>query len=396
MECLRNMESKETSSCLITRCRQWGFLFLFFLAPLCTITAQSIPVPDHIVIVILENHSYTQIIGSSAAPYINALTTDPNTALFTYSYGIEHPSQPNYLDLYSGCNQGVTNDNLPSGIPFSTDNLGRQLMDMGLSFTTFSEDLPSVGFNGTGSGNYKRKHNPAANWMGTGTNQIPPTTNQPFSAFPAFTFDSLPTVSYVIPNQLHDLHDGTDPSRITAGDNWIQQNVDSYIQWARTHNSLFILTFDEDENQSGNHVLTLFCGQMVHGGQYSETINHYTLLRTIEDMYALPYACNATTVAPVTDCWTMASATQQLSALPESVTIYPNPSNGDFTLREKFPQPELFHQVEIFNGMNEKIYEVKWDTSSALNVGLPGACPGIYYVRVSSGKNVCTRMLIVQ
>ena len=85
--------------------------------------SSGVPRPDHVVILILENHAYSQIIGSSAAPHINALANDASSALFTQSFAIEHPSQPNYLDLFSGSNQGVTNDNVPSGIPFTTPNL---------------------------------------------------------------------------------------------------------------------------------------------------------------------------------------------------------------------------------------------------------------------------------
>ena len=68
--------------------------------------ANGVPRPDHVVIVIEENHSYGEIIGSSFAPYINSLAT--RGALFTQSYAITHPSQPNYLDLFSGSNQGVS------------------------------------------------------------------------------------------------------------------------------------------------------------------------------------------------------------------------------------------------------------------------------------------------
>ena len=123
--------------------------------------------PDHIVIAILENHSYSQIIGSTAAPFINSLANDTLSALFTDSHGITYPSQPNYLILYSGSAQGVTNDQVPSANPFTTPNLGRQLTDAGKTFITYSEDLPEAGFNGATSGYYVRKHNPVANWMGT-------------------------------------------------------------------------------------------------------------------------------------------------------------------------------------------------------------------------------------
>jgi len=261
-------------------------------------TTNSMPKPDHIVIVIDENHSYSQIIGSDSAPYINSLVSDSFSANFINSYGITYSSQPNYLDLFSGSNQGVIHDDHPGNEPFTTPNLGRQLIDAGRSFVSYSESLPVVGYNGDTAGAYARKHNPAANWMGSGTNQIPPATNQPFTAFPA-DYTKLPTVSFVIPDLDNDMHDGT----ISMGDSWLKNNLDKYIQWAKTHNSLFILTFDEDDKKNNNHIVTIFCGSMVKGGQYSVRINHYNVLRTIENMYGLPYAGNAANAATITGWW---------------------------------------------------------------------------------------------
>src|SRR5262249_17507240 len=103
-----------------------------------------LPAPSHVVLVIEENHSYNEIIGSSSASYINGLAS--NGALMTNSFAIEHPSQPNYLDLFSGSNQGVTDDTTPpAGSPYSTADLGGELINAGLTFGGFSEDLPSVG-----------------------------------------------------------------------------------------------------------------------------------------------------------------------------------------------------------------------------------------------------------
>ena len=257
-----------------------------------------LPKPDHIVIVIEENHAFPQIIGSVNAPYINALATGSNAAKFTKSFAVTHPSQPNYLDLFSGSSQGVTDDRNPPNDPFTTPNLGSQLISAGMSYTTYAESLPTVGYNENTSGAYVRKHNPAANWMGTGVNQIPVTTNQPFTAFPA-DYTQLPTVSIVIPDENDDMHDGT----ISTGDAWLQTHLDGYIQWAKTHNSLFILTFDEDDDFHHNHIATIFCGSMVKKGRYTNAINHYNVLRTIEDMYALPYAGNAANVTSITSCW---------------------------------------------------------------------------------------------
>jgi hypothetical protein len=258
----------------------------------------ALPKPDHVVIVIEENKGYSQIIGSTNAPYINSLSTNSYSANFTNSYAITHPSQPNYLDLYSGSNQGVTTDNNPSNDPFTTANLGRQLFNASKSYKTYSESLPSVGYNGDIYGAYVRKHNPAANWMGTGISQISPSTNQPFTAFPS-DYTKLPTVSIVVPNENNDMHDGS----IATGDSWVKNHLDKYVQWAKTHNSLFILTFDEDDKNHNNHIVTIFSGPMVKNGQYSTQINHYNVLSTIEDMYGLPYAGNASSAKAITYCW---------------------------------------------------------------------------------------------
>lgn len=258
----------------------------------------TLPRPDHIVIVVEENHTYSQVIGSSDAPYINSLVNDPNTVRFTQSYGNAYGSQVDYLDLYSGANQGAGGTGHPKNEPFTTPNLGRQLMDAGLSYSTYSQGLPYTGYNGDRYGTYVRIHNPAANWMGTGTNQIPPTTNQPFTAFPS-DFTKLPTVSLVIPNLNKDMHDGT----VSEGDSWLKNNLNKYIQWAKTHNSLFIFTFDEDDGKHNNRIPTFFTGAMVKGGRDTMHINHFNVLRTIEDMYGLPYAGNAASAKPITHCW---------------------------------------------------------------------------------------------
>src|SRR5471032_1596861 len=71
----------------------------------------AVPTPDHVVIVIEENHSQTEIIGSASAPYINALAAQG--ANFTQSFAITNPSQPNYLALFSGSTQGITDDSTP-------------------------------------------------------------------------------------------------------------------------------------------------------------------------------------------------------------------------------------------------------------------------------------------
>ena len=255
--------------------------------------AGGVPRYDHVVVVMEENHSYDEIIGSSSAPYINN-TLAAGGALFTQSFAIEHPSEPNYLDLFSGSNQGVTDDSCPH--TFSTANEGAQLIAAGDTFAGYSEGLPSAGSTVCTSGAYARKHVPWVNFS-----NVPAADNLPFTSFPSSAnYASLPTVSWVIPNLNDDMHDGT----IAQGDTWLHTNLDAYAQWAKTHNSLLIVTWDEDDSSMSNQIPTVFYGANVKQGSYSETINHYNVLRTIEDMYGLPYAGAAASATPITDVFT--------------------------------------------------------------------------------------------
>jgi hypothetical protein len=91
---------------------------------------------------------------------------------------------------------------------------------------------------------------------------------------------------------------------VATGDQWLRDNLDGYAQWARTHNSLLIVTFDEDSEDGGNHIATLLVGQQIRPGSYDERANHYTILRTIEDAYGLPALGEAAKAGPLKTIWT--------------------------------------------------------------------------------------------
>ena len=60
------------------------------------------------------------------------------------------------------------------------------------------------------------------------------------------------------------------------------------MRWAQTHNSLLIVTWDEDDGSENNRIATIFIGPMVRKGVYAQRIDHYGVLRTILEMYSLP------------------------------------------------------------------------------------------------------------
>jgi phosphatidylinositol-3-phosphatase len=258
-------------------------------APVRTSVPAPVFRPAHTVVVVMENHSYSDVIGNPDAPYINSLGT--SGALFTQSFAVTHPSEPNYLALFSGSTQGVTDDSCPH--TFSAPDLGTAMRAAGHSFAGYSESLPATGFTGCSSGSYARKHAP---WIDFSA--LPASVNVPFSAFPT-DYAALPTLSVVIPNLDNDMHDGT----VAQGDQWLQANLGGYVTWAQAHRSVLVLTWDEDDRSAENQIPTIIVGSHVTAGRYSEHVTHYRLLRTLEYLYDLaPIGASADT-PPVTDIW---------------------------------------------------------------------------------------------
>jgi phosphatidylinositol-3-phosphatase len=264
---------------------------------------------DHIVIVMEENKDYDQVIGNEAAPYINSLRKEG--ANLTNMYAEEHASEGNYFWLFSGNNQNVGfNDDIPNKknnkqYPFKTINLAQQLIEKGYSFKGYSESLPEIGDTISISGHYARKHVPWISFANIPNGNTEKTSvNLQFTQFPN-DYNKLPTVSFVIPNQIHDMHDPKSPAvSVKNGDTWLKENLDGYYRWSKNHNSLLIITFDENDDESGyrgltdpasknsdikNRIPTIIAGANIVPGDYPEGrgVTHINLLRTIESMYGL-------------------------------------------------------------------------------------------------------------
>ena len=248
------------------------------------------PAPDHIVIVVFENKDVDDVLQSGQAPYLDQLAS--SGVNFGNAYAETHPSQPNYLALFSGSTQGVT-DNSCLG-PLDAPNLATQLLAAGRSFVGYSEGLPGAGFTGCRSGGFVQKHAP---W--SAFTNVPPSAHQPWSAWPD-RYEQLPTVAVVIPDLCNDMHD----CDVATGDRWLRDHLSDYLGWARTHNSLLIVTFDESQpTNATNRIVTLIDGAGIRPGPSDQRIDHYTLLRTIEDMYALPALGRAADTTAIVDIW---------------------------------------------------------------------------------------------
>jgi acid phosphatase len=241
--------------------------------------------PQHVVIVVLENHSFGEVLGQADAPFLSGLAA--SGAVLTQSYAVAHPSEPNYLALFSGSTQAVTSDACP--LSFTAPNLATSLRAAGRTFAGYSEELPSAGYTGCSYGAYARKHAPWVDFT-----NVPASANLPMTAFPT-DFAQLPTVSFVMPDLDHDMHDG---SRAQA-DAWLRDHLDGYVRWAVTHDSVLIVTTDEDDYSADNRIATLFVGAHIRRGAYGQRVDHYSVLRWVETMYGLPLLGRSAGAAPV-------------------------------------------------------------------------------------------------
>ncbi len=274
----------------------------------------ALPRYDHIVIVVEENKDYQEIVGNEAAPYLNKLVAEGTD--FTRMFGEEHPSEGNYFWLFSGSNQNVGfHDEVPKN-KINASNLGGELIKKGLSFKGYSQSLPAIGPevdvtppNCRYPCIYGRKHVPWISFPDVPNGvTVATSSNLRFADFPS-DYSQLPTVAFVIPDMEHDMHNGEPKDSIPAGDLWLRQNIDRYYEWAKTHNSLLIVTFDENDDKSGfrgltdpavspdhdqrridqqNRIATIFAGahvKMNHAA--ADGMTHVNILRTIEAMYGL-------------------------------------------------------------------------------------------------------------
>jgi hypothetical protein len=324
------------------------------------------PIPDHILVVIEENHDADQVFGNPYAPYING-TLAANGLVYTNAHATDHPSQPNYLEMFAGTNPGVRGDDY-NDQPFSIPNLGAELLASGRTFAGYSEDLPSVGFTGAqasginGNASYAEKHNPWAQFQGSGPNQLPASVNQPFTTFQSLqgNFAALPTISFVVPNQYNDMHNavssaghpavngtGVDSqgnpvngdSTIQNGDAWLLNNIEAYRQWATTHNSLLITVWDENDSDltDANNIPLIIDGDpnLVQAGVNSSYVNHFDLLRTLENYYGL----------------TPTGAAAMASGLPanNSNRLIPTPPISPNDLRYSSAASGFNHFIDLLN-----------------------------------------------
>src|SRR5438093_1018514 len=203
--------------------------------------AQIVPPMDHVIIVVMENHSYDEV---RTLPYTSTLISKYTS--FSQSYAVTHPSQPNYLALWAASTLGSSDDTCPPpGSPYSAANLGGSCEAAGLTWKSYCENLPSVGSTACASSDnlYRRKHHPCPDFSNLNHSK-----ECPYSQLATdIVAGKLPALSFVVPNMCNDMHDCS----VSTGDTWLSNHLPAMIS-AVGPRGLVILTWDEDDKSSSN------------------------------------------------------------------------------------------------------------------------------------------------
>src|SRR5262245_47728656 len=258
---------------------------------------------DHIVVIVLENKSYDAV---RALPTLASLIAEGS--VFTQSYAVSHPSLPNYLALWSGSTLGVTSNFCPSlARPFTAQNLGHACEAAGLTWRAYAENLPAAGSTVCSADGslYTRNHAP---W--TYFANLDHANERPYSDLALdIAAGNLPHLAFVVPNNCNNSHSCS----VSQTDSWLASQV-PLLRAALGPKGMLVITYDEDDNKAGNHILTLLVGEPVRAGyEVVGRIDHYGILRMLCDGLGLAPFGAAIEKPPILDVWANPSAVQPLT-----------------------------------------------------------------------------------
>lgn len=357
----------------------------------------GVPHFDHVIVVVMENQSYAV---AKAAPTIASMVA--SGASFAHFYSIVHPSQPNYFALWSGDTQGIVDDSCPPpGSPFDSENLGHACAARGLSWHSYSENLPEPGStvcdqDSTDAGFlYSRKHAP---WVSF--SNVDPAYEMPYTQLAQdIASNALPNLAFVTPNNCHNGHD----CPLDSADAWLSHEMPQMLS-AVGPNGLVVLTWDEDNDSSGNQILTVLQGPLVKPGVVSQRFaNLYTLLNTICVGLNLDPMGAAAAERPITDVWINATAAVGPPLARGAISVgawRPNPFHTVARIALTLPRPTVV-AAEIYDLAGRRVWtmgpvsmtgpaEIRWD-----GTGPRGrVAPGVYLMRVRAGDKAFTRRVV--
>jgi phosphatidylinositol-3-phosphatase len=252
--------------------------------------------PDHLIVVLEENHSFEEIIGAPTAPFLNRLAA--HGTLLTDYHAITHPSLPNYVALLSG--HTPIEDNC-HGCTFTGPNLVDQLEAHHISWAGYFQGLPRPCFGQAAAGAYTEAVDPFMHAADIGHHPSRCDRVLPFRRFhPDLAAGRLPTVVFVMPDLDHEMHSG--PVRVA--DAWLRRlvgQVQASPVWRQ--DTRLLVTFDESRHGDvrsccdglgrGGRIPTIVAGPRIPPGHDGTPYTHYSLLRSIEAAFGLPFLGHA-------------------------------------------------------------------------------------------------------
>jgi hypothetical protein len=274
----------------------------------------GLPPIKTVFLIMLENHNWSQIKGSSSAPYINGtlLTQGAHAENYVNVPGL-HPSEPNYIWLEAGSNLGLTTDadaTASHSIPAGTDHLSAQLERAGKTWRSYQEDMPAGKCPISSSGLYAAKHNPFVFFQDVSGSPPSKTSAKcienvrPFTELAGdLTAGHAADYNFITPNLCDDSHGagGCPSNLIKASDDWLKALIPQIQASAQYQNGgAIFITYDESEQ--GDHPIAMIAlSPFANAGHASNVkFSHSSTLRTVEDIFGLPAlrdAANATNLA---------------------------------------------------------------------------------------------------
>jgi phosphatidylinositol-3-phosphatase len=244
---------------------------------------------SRIAMIVLENHEYDEVVDAPSAPFLNQLAL--HSAVAANYHAVAHPSLPNYLALTGGSTFGYVGHDCGT-CWVSHRNLIDELEAAGISWKAYIEDLPKPCSFAESSGGYYRRHDPFMYYRDVADNRSRCRNVVPATELTSdIVHHTLPRFIWLSPNICHDMHS----CGISTGDAYLKGIIPRLLPELGPHGILFI-TFDEGETNdgccqvaAGGHILTLIAGPGARAGSQSAApYDHYSLLRTIEDLWGLP------------------------------------------------------------------------------------------------------------
>jgi len=259
-----------------------------------------VPNFTHVIILIFENREFGFVIGNAQMPNFNRWAGE--YTLLTQYYAITHPSLPNYIALMGGDTFGI--DRTCSDCFVNAPSLPDQIEASERTWKGYFEDMPRPCYVGD-TDIYVQKHNPFIYFDPIRLDE----ERCPRSVVPLtdletdLAYGSLPDFVFIVPNQCNNAHDCDLPIADTWLGYWVPKLMAALDPKADTEPYLIVLTWDEGQGnhsccglpaEAGGRVATVLISPIAENGFQDDTpYTHYSLLKTIEEAWGLPYLGHA-------------------------------------------------------------------------------------------------------